>query len=216
MKYFIKPYLIKFVLISIILFSCSNDNETQKVINEKQIVENLKKFSTDFLQKSIELDEAFAKTPSSNRMNSYKNELLKVKNDSEFNQLMTSAGFVNSDEILTLLKNRFELENNFRDQNPDFYLFDIKKRSYLINKEYNIVLEEYISSQNNNYLSRSCASSYNTDVNRCNRDYGKCAITAIIAASGGIWPGLAVGAFCAWDLFDCKSDALEDYEDCIN
>ena len=76
MKYFIKPYLIKFVLISIILFSCSNDNETQKVINEKQIVENLKKFSTDFLQKSIELDEAFAKTPSSNRMYCYKNEVI--------------------------------------------------------------------------------------------------------------------------------------------
>ncbi len=216
MKYFIKPYLIKFVLISIILFSCSIDNETQKVINEKQIVENLKKYSKDFLQKSIELDQAFAKTPSSKRIISYKTELLNVKNDSEFNQLMTKAGFVNSDEILTLLKKRFELENNFRDQNPDFYIFDIKKRNSLINKEYNIVLEEYISSQNNNIISRSCASSYNSDVNHCNRDYGKCAITAVIAASGGIWPGLAVGAFCAWDLLDCKSDALEDYEDCIN
>ena len=191
MKYFIKSNLIKFVLISIILFSCSNDNETQKVINEKQIVENLKKYSKDFLQKSIELDQAFAKTPSSKRIISYKTELLNVKNDSEFNQLMTKAGFVNSDEILTLLK----------------------KRNSLINKEYNIVLEEYISSQNNNIISRSCASSYNSDVNHCNRDYGKCAITAVIAASGGIWPGLAVGAFCAWDLLDCKSDALED---CIN
>ena len=131
MKYFIKSNLIKFVLISIILFSCSIDNETQKVINEKQIVENLKKFSKDFLQKSIELDEAFAKTPSSKRIISYKNELLNVKNDSEFNQLMTRAGFVNSDEILTLLKKRLELENNFRDQNPDFYIFDIKKNEIL-------------------------------------------------------------------------------------
>ncbi|WGK94796.1 MULTISPECIES: hypothetical protein [Flavobacterium] len=215
-KDLIYAYLIIFVLFCFAFVSCSIDNETQKVINEKQIVENLKKFSKDFLQKSIELEEAFAKSPSSNRIISYKNELLNVKSDSEFNQLMTSAGFINSNEILTLLKSRIELENNFRNQNPDFYLFDVNKRNSLLNKEYNIVLEEYISTQNNNITLRGCGSTYNRDVSRCNRDYGKCAITAVIAAAGGIWPGLAVGAICAWDLIDCKSDALEDYEDCIN
>ena len=67
-KDLIYAYLIIFVLFCFAFVSCSIDNETQKVINEKQIVENLKKFSKDFLQKSIELEEAFAKSPSSNRI----------------------------------------------------------------------------------------------------------------------------------------------------
>lgn len=86
----------------------------------------------------------------------------------------------------------------------------------MVNKQYDLVLENYIAKQSYNAKTTSCGSDYTTDIGRCNRTYGKCAIVAVIAAAEGLVPGLVVGVFCAWDLSDCNSDALVDYESCKN
>jgi hypothetical protein len=129
---------------------------------------------------------------------------------------LKNAGVLNSETILTLIKKRIEIQNNFRVENPNFYLLEISKRSNLITKQYDLVLEEYIAKQNISAKTSSCAGTYNTGVSRCNRTFGKCAAVAVIAAAEGFFPGVVVGVFCAWDLSDCKSDALEDYESCQN
>ena len=196
--------------------------ETQKLVDENKIIENLKIFSKNFFQISLEIDEAFNKTPKSNINVLLKNKVLNINNDLQFNQVMTSIGFINSNEILILLKKRHDLVSIFRSQTPDFYLLDLNTRNELFTREYNLVLEEYFQSNNSlsknlpDYSTESCESIYNTAIGRCNRDYGKCAATAIIAAAGGFWPGVGVAIFCAWDLSDCRSDAREDYESCIN
>lgn len=200
----------------------NQNSEVQESIDENKIIENLKKFSKDFLQISLQIDEALNETSKTDINIAIKSKIFDVKNDLQFNQFMTSLGFINSDAILELLKKQHSLVSNFRTQNPDFYLFDLNKRNELFTREYNLVLDEYFQSNNRlfknqpTFSTESCESVYNTAIGRCNRDYGKCAAVAVLAAAGGLWPGLSVAVFCAWDLSDCRSDAREDYESCIN
>jgi hypothetical protein len=201
--------------LSIFLVNCSDSTMPEIESNEQLINENLKKFSIDFLQKSIEIEFEFDKTPKTERNVNFKNELLSVKNDNDFNQIMQKSGFNNSEKLLALFKTRYEIENNFRIKNPEFYRYNLEKRTTMLNSNYEQVYQEYILTQNTMMINTTCAGAYNTQIDRCNRTFGKCAVVAIIAAAGGLWPGVVVGAFCAWDLSDCKSDAWEDYEACI-
>lgn len=203
--------LVVFVF-SLFLISCEKD----ETINEQKISQNLKQFSEDFLKQTIEIDNEFAKNRKINLDASFKNTLLLAKTEEDVKMSLKNAGILNSETILKLVKNRINLENNFRTQNPDFYLLDVNNRTDLVNKQYDLVLENYIAKQSYNAKTTSCASDYNTDISRCDRTFSKCAIVAVIAAEPGILPGLIVGVFCAWDLSDCKSDALVDYESCKN
>lgn len=209
-------------LVSLLIFSsgifiaCSKDVEIPTAVNEQNLNQNLKKYSEDFWKTTILIDNEFAKNKKINKDSSFKNTLLLAKNENEVSQILKNAGVLNSETILTLIKKRIEIQNNFRVENPNFYLLEISKRSNLITKQYDLVLEEYIAKQNISAKTSSCAGTYNTGVSRCNRTFGKCAAVAVIAAAEGFFPGVVVGVFCAWDLSDCKSDALEDYESCQN
>lgn len=201
--------LVVFVF-SLFLISCEKD----ETINEQKISQNLKQFSEDFLKQTIEIDNEFAKNRKINLDASFKNTLLLAKTEEDVKMSLKNAGILNSETILKLVKNRINLENNFRTQNPDFYLLDVNKRTDLVNKQYDLVLENYIAKLSYNAKTTSCGGDYNRDIGRCNRTYGKCGIVAVIAAAEGLVPGLVVGVFCAWDLSDCRSDALEDYQSC--
>jgi len=204
------------IMSSLIFISCEKDGEIKTEINEQKITQNLKQLSEDFLDKTIEIDNKFAKNQRINSDASYKNSLLLSKTENDIKIVLKKAGILNSETILKLVKERINLQNNFRIKNPDFYLLDENKRADLLNNQYDLVLENYIANQNSNAKTTSCGGQYNTDIGRCNRTYGKCALVAVIAAADGLFPGLVVGVFCAWDLSDCKSDAREDYESCMN
>ncbi len=197
------------------IVACTNDDSSKNELNREKVTQNVKQYSEDFLYLTNEIDKEFGKNHSKISKNSdLKNNLLSAKTENEVISIMISAGISNYETIVMLVNKRVLLQNNFRKQNPDFYLLDINERSELVNTQYDIVLENYLATKLSNTNKKSCASTYNTSIGRCNRSFGKCAITAVIAAAEGILPGLAVGVFCAWDLSDCKSDALEDYEDC--
>ena len=216
MKKIFKILSLGVILSSLIFISCEKDGEIKTEINEQTITQNLKQLSEDFLDKTIEIDNEFAKNQTINSDASYKNALLLSKTENDIKIVLKKSCILNSETILKLVKERINLQNNFRIKNPDFYLLDENKRADLLNNQYDLVLENYIANQNSNAKTTSCAGQYNTDIGRCNRTYGKCALVAVIAAADGLVPGLVVGVFCAWDLSDCKSDAREDYESCMN
>lgn len=58
--------------------------ETQKLVDENKIIENLKIFSKIFFQISLEIDEAFNKTPKSNINVLLKNKVLNINNDLQY------------------------------------------------------------------------------------------------------------------------------------
>lgn len=205
--------LFSFLLVFIFV-GCTENIEIEKQSNEQMVAQNLKQFVFEYIKKSAEISTEFDKIPKSQRNVNYKNSLSNITNEHNFHQIMKSAGFSNSNAILKLLKERFDIENNFRIKNPTFYLYNVNKRLSMLTAEYDKAFENLYTSKNQ-YEVFSCASAYNTAVGRCNRDFGKCGITAVIAASGGFWPGLAVAVFCAWDLSDCKADASDDYEACV-
>jgi hypothetical protein len=127
---------------------------------------------------------------------------------------MKNAGVTNSLAIIDLIKSRIEIQNKFRDENPDFYLLESHEKNELFNQQFDLVLENHFPDQSKYPTIFSCASDYNKDISRCNRDYFKCSATAVLAAAGGFWPGIVVGVFCMWDLTDCRGDAKEDLADC--
>ena len=205
------------LIVSIIFFvQCSKNDEVPKIINEEKISQNLKQYAEDFFKASLNIDEEFAKNVQIKRDPSFKKAVLLAKTERDLGIIMKNAGFINSETILTLIKKRLEIQNNFRASNQDFYHLEADKKNELLNKQYDLVLEKYIDQQNSFPKISSCANSFNTDISRCNRTYGKCAVIAILAAAEGLVPGLIVGVFCAWDLVDCKADAKEDYSDCVN
>jgi hypothetical protein len=216
MKKLFKILSLGLILCNLIFISCEKDGEIKTEINQQKIIQNLKQLSEDFLDKTIEIDNEFAKNKTISSDASYKNSLLLSKTENDIKNVLKKAGILNSETILKLVKERINLQNNFRINNPDFYLLDENKRADLLNNQYDLVLSNYIANQNSNAKNKSCAGQYNTDIGRCNRTYGKCALIAVIAAADGLVPGLVVGVFCAWDLSDCKSDAREDYESCMN
>jgi site-specific DNA-adenine methylase len=123
-----------------------------------------------------------------------KNELLLCKNEEQIKSILTKAGVSNEEEVIALIKKSIVIQNEFRKQNPDFYLMEVTERTNLLETQFNIILENYQSlNLTNNLTSRSCAGTYNLDISRCNRSYGKCAIFAVIAAAEGIIPGIIGG-----------------------
>lgn len=210
MKELFKFPVLVFFVFSLFLISCEKDES----INEQKLSQNLKQFSEDYLKQTIEIDNEFAKSRTKKLDASFKNTLLQAKTEEDVNISLKNAGILNSDTILKLVINRINLQNNFRTHNPDFYLLDVNKRTSLLNNQYDVVLENYIEKQSYVAKTTSCGSDYNRDISRCNRTFGKCGIVAVIGAAEGLIPGLIIGVFCAWDLSDCKSYALEDYQSC--
>ena len=224
-KFFV--FALLFIMIVTGFYACKKNNTD---LPETKIILNLKKYSEDFLKLTIQIDDEFSKNPRKNIKPDFKKDLSLAKTEKDIIKSLKNAGILNSEAIITLIKSRIELENNFRVQNPDFYLLDVEKRTRLVNSQYDLVLEAHLLKQNKPAkitssqdhffkpaepsIISSCASIYNRDIGRCNNSYGKCAIVAVIAAADGLIPGLVVGVFCAWDLMDCKADAREDYEYC--
>ena len=81
------------------------------------------------------------------------------------------------------------------------------------------VINEFIDKQtlnNNSNRLLSCASEYNRDISRCNRDSLIASTAAIITAGAGILPGLGAAVLVMIADHNCKSDAMEDYNSCKN
>lgn len=205
------------VLFSFFFIQCTTNEKTDPKNNQNLILQNINEYSEKFLSASIDIEREFLKNKFIERNSKLKNELLLCKNEEQIRAILAKAGVSNGEEVIALIKKSIVIQNEFRKQNPDFYLMEIKERTKLLETQFNVVLENYLAlNLNNNITNRSCAGTYNLDISRCNRSYGKCAVFAVIAAADGIIPGIIGGIYCAWDLSDCKNEALEDYEDCIN
>lgn len=205
------------VFFSFIFIQCTTNEKIDLKSNQNLITQNIKEYSEKFLAVSIDIEREFLKNKYIERNSKLKNELLLCKNEEQIKSILTKAGVSNEEEVIALIKKSIAIQNEFRKQNPDFYLMEVAERTKLLETQFNVVLKNYLSLNLTNITTnRSCAGTYNIDISRCNRSYGKCAVFAVIAAAEGVIPGIIGGIYCGWDFLDCKSEALEDYEDCIN
>ena len=60
-----------------------------------------------------------------------------------------------------------------------------------------------------------CARAFNNGIDDCAEDFGICAVGAIYAASGGIWPGVIGGAVCMVIKLRCDGRVKRDYKECL-
>jgi hypothetical protein len=201
-----------------VFLSCTKENTSDLKSDENTIYTNLQSYSKEYINIAIDIDRGFAKNSRISFDEKLKNSLNSAKNETDIKIALENAGVNNSNEIIFLLKKKISIQNNFRKQNPNFYKLDLQKRNELFNEVFDSTLNNFIEAKNTISSLRitSCAGTYNTSVSRCNKTYYKCGGLAIIAAADGIVPGLLVGVFCAWDLSDCKSYALDDYNSCMN
>jgi hypothetical protein len=214
------------VILSVLFFiNCSNSDIDKTKIDEKLISVNLKAFSEEYIKMSDEINIEFSKNSLVRLNQDNINSLNSARNENDVSIALKKGGAKNSIGIISLLKKRILLQNDFRNKNFDYYKLTVQRRKELLDKEYDNALENYINKESEKLkLNGStlkgvlppCGYAYNTTISRCNRDYGKCGIVAVIAAAEGIVPGLVVGVFCAWDLSDCKADAQADYQNCKN
>ena len=117
------------LIVSIIFFvQCSKNDEVPKIINEDKISQNLKQYAEDFFKASLNIDEEFAKNVQIKRDPSFKKAVLLAKTERDLGIIMKNAGFINSETILTLIKKRLEIQNNFRASNQDFYHLEADKK----------------------------------------------------------------------------------------
>ena len=216
--YFIMKYLCKILFLIAFLMqfvNCSSDISKVETTEKKSIEENLKKYAIDFLNASMEIESEFLKNKNISEQYLFKNQLMKTQNEAEIITILEQANINNSRTIVNLIKKRIFLQSAFRADNKDFYKLDMQTRTTLFNNIYDKELNNFFTLQNTSSKLLSCAGTYNTTISRCNRTFGKCAAVAVIAAADGLIPGLVVGIFCAWDLSDCKDDAMADYESCL-
>ncbi len=176
----------------------------------------LKEYSEDFLKFSIDIDKEFSKNSKISGDEKFRKEILSAKDESELASIMKNAGVINSLAIIELIKSRIEMQNNFRVENPDFYLLASPERNELFYQQFDLVLDKHFPNLSKYPTTSmiSCGSDYNRSISRCNRTFYRCSSAAILVAAGGFFPGLVAAVFCMWEITDCRSDANEDFADC--
>ena len=180
---------------------------------------NLLNYTNAFLKNDVEIINLLSKNIGLKLDDSFIKNLQNCKSEEEVAVLFSKSNIQNSSELISQIKNGIELTNNFKNNNSDFYKNDENSRNELLTKSldisfnntnYNVVL-------NSPSAKRSCYGEWSVAVNRCNRNFAIAGTGAVIAAgfTGGIGGLISGGVACAV-LWYCKSDALDDYNDCIS
>ena len=180
---------------------------------------NLLNYTNAFLKNDVEIINLLSKNKGLKLDDSFMKNIQNCKSEEEVAVLFSRSNIQNSSDLISQIKKGIELTNNFKKNNPDFYKNDEKTRSELLTKsldvsfnntDYNVVLSSPSAK-------RSCYGQWQVAVGRCNRNFAIAGTAAVIAAgfTGGIGGLIGGGVACAV-LWNCKSDALDDYNDCIS
>jgi hypothetical protein len=181
--------------------------------------ENLLDYTNAFLKNDVEIINLLFKNKDLNLDDSFVKDLQDCKSEEEVIILFSKNNILNSSELILQIKIGIELTNGFKNNNPDFYKNDEKTRTELLNESFDI------SFDNTNVIivtdpplsTMSCYGEWQVDARRCNRNFFIAGAGAVAAAglTGGIG-GLIGGSIAMANFWFCRSDALDDYNTCIN
>lgn len=201
---------------TIIFIACTNEDEinSKNQFNSANLKINLKNYVEENHRICSEISSALITNSGIRFKSDFAAHLNSCKTENDVKELIDNQGLKNSQIIFALLKESIANQNKFRQYNPSFYQLSPEKKLEILNNTF----EMYVKNKENikNQKTLSCASSYNTSISRCNRDYTGCAVVAVLAAADGIIPGLIAGGYCMWSHSNCLQDASNDYEACKN
>lgn len=209
---------------------CLNNNsmtliDETDIIDETEIVEpinpedfslipninDLRKQSQYFVEKNIILTNEIISLLEGEANLNFSNFPNTIDDLNELRTALINSGVTRVDELINLLSERNNLIVNFNNDNKDFVNLRQSTKEMILNDAFDVV-----SPVNDDMsMSRSCYQQWVIDNRRCTRTFIREGGAAVVAAAGGILPGLAAGAFACWSLMDCKQDALDDYNACI-
>lgn len=202
------------------LLSCQNDNIEKAPIEQSNYFKNadVKINLFEFLTIDDNLNTQIQNELNKNLNLNFSNiETLKLQNcssEEDFNNMLTKFNIINKNEILKLLKLKVHYQQLFISNNLSFYRKTVEERKL----DLDLVMNNFLNvpKRNSIYITLSCASDYNEDIRRCNRDALIGSSAAIISAASGIVPGLIAAGYVMISHNNCVSDAQYDYNKCHN
>ena len=194
----------------------SSNNRISGVLNQENVY--------NFVKKHIEInDKIISILENETNLN---NEILfkysseNCNSENEFKDIMQKAGILRYQELSELISLQVQNGKKFQSENQVFFSLDLIEQNKLLTKYIDEILNEKVIESNdetkkNNYVTFSCASQYNTAINRCQRDLNVDGGFALVGCLGGPWAcGLGL-LYVGTVHTNCMKDAKEDYETCL-
>ena len=207
------------LLFSILFISCEkeaiDEPKAAENFNSPDLTKNILEFVTIDANLNNEIEKGLKLNKNLKFDNNIMVQLQNCKTETEILNLFLISSISNEKYILSLLKQKVHFQNLFKKNNHIFYEKTITERQNLLVTVINEFIDKQTLNNNSNRL-LSCASEYNTDMGRCNRDALIGSTAAIITAGAGLLPGLGAAVLVMIANHNCKSDAMEDYNSCKN
>ena len=235
----IKLFGFFWVLIAIVFYSCSSEDESvnqsgmtkAKIKSEKiQTIgevltglpvseqENLNSYSEQIFVHLQSLEIALNRNSSLDFNPQAMQALNAAKNENDLKIVFEMAGIANSQEVINILKDNVKIQQEFISQNPIFYSLSVEEQVGLLNSGIALAKIGYHSQIPNLFDglvgNNNCAGDFNRAIGRCNGDFGTCAVFAVAGAYAGLAPGLLAAAYCMVTKLTCDKRAKEDYKIC--
>jgi hypothetical protein len=137
-------------------------------------------------------------------------EALSQNNHDDIKEVFDMAGYTNPDVIANLIVELNMVSIAFADDNPEFSNYSEEEIEVAMVNELNLIFDD------SQFMSRSCASTYQTVRERCERAYTFSVGVSLVVGlfTGGV--GAAVGTVVATiNGANCIDNAFHDYMDCI-
>jgi hypothetical protein len=240
----LKIYLYGFItiLIMIIFYSCSTTEdesinksgniETKKESAKNEILDKSKVFISAYDTENVNSlsEQIFANVDNiqtalnKNNYVGFNNEAIQLvnaaKNENDLRFAFEKAGIANSQEVINLLKTMITAQQDFISENPSFYSLPVEKRIELLNASIDLTKSTYIWNTPLPNIGQvvpnsKCIRLLNRNWKYCNQDFAGCAVSAVIVAAAGLWPGLAAAAGCMYQKVNCQNRAQVDYTECL-
>lgn len=219
------------IFISVLFEACSNEEELKKE-SEVQKSTNLTKrsgvdlieesatsFSQAILSNNDDLNYALNKNLYVGFNEQTMQMLNSVQNEIELKLVFEQAGIANSQEVMDILYSIVQAQQSFIDENPNFYTLTQQQQIEYLNTGIELAKNNYVNpnpiTPTSSYWTSTCASAFNKSIDRCNGDFGTCAVFAVAGAYAGFAPGLLAAAYCMATKLSCDRRSKEDYIECL-
>lgn len=219
MKKLVYNFLVMIITV-VVICSCQKD-EVKFNDNEQGLKhENVYNFVKKHVEINNEINTILDKETKFNKEILLKSLSENCTNENEFKVILQKAGIIKFNELSELISLQVQNSKKFQSNNAVFFKLDQVEQYKLLSKYVDETINETLIESNvkTTIVSKvnSCATEYQTDKARCNRDVNLHGTFAIIGCFSGPWTCALGTTLVAIEHKYCMSDAMEDYNGCSN
>lgn len=205
-----KKLLFSYLATVLFAFTGNAQNDAIKLNLEKQIKSTLENY--------VLINQYLNKSPNLSFDETFFDEIKNINNDIEMLNILSKNGVIEAQNILNILNIENKNIQYFYNKNKDFFALDDTKKEIILNEVFESIYASYDSRLGitiGEPMPGSCYSDYQKAYNRCNRNFAVAGTGAVLTAGFNPIAGLIVGGVACANLYNCRNDAYEDYQDCI-